>query len=96
MLWLQKEKKVRGDERCKLVFPRLEAKRRVRNTEGRTKLIVQLDTPETYSEFAAQFARYKERTGNPQVAYQIMLDLLKALPDASIERMSQDAGTQAR
>lgn len=93
MLWLQKERKVSGDERCKLVFPRLEAKRRVKNTEGRTRLIVQLDTPETYSEFTAQFARYKEAAGNPQVAYQIMLDLLKALPTESIERYSKSEQT---
>lgn len=93
MLWLQKEKKVSGDERCKLVFPRLEAKRRVKNVEGRTRLIVQLDTPETYSEMTAQFARYKELTGNPQIAYQIMLDLLKALSDASIQKMATESAT---
>jgi hypothetical protein len=89
MQWLKANGKVRDDERCKLVFPRLEAKKRVKNVEGRTRLVVQLDTPETYSEFSAQFARYKELTGNPQVSYQIMLDLLKALPDESIQRMAK-------
>ena len=89
MQWLKRENKVSGDERCKLVFPRLEAKKRVANKEGRTRMVVQLDTPETYSEFNGQFARYKELTGNPQVAFQIMLDVLKALPDESIQRLSK-------
>ena len=89
MLWLKKEGKVRPEERCKLIFPRLEAKKRVKNTEGRTRLIVQLDTPATYSEFSAQFARYKELTGNPQIAYQIMLELLAALPDENIRRLAK-------
>jgi hypothetical protein len=89
MQWLKKEGKVRDDERCRLIFPRLEAKKRVKNTEGRTRLIVQLDTAETYSQFTAQFARYKELTGNPQIAYQLMLELLAALPDASIQNMAK-------
>jgi len=84
MQWLKRENKVSGDERVKLIFPRLEAKRRVQNKEGRTRLVVQLDTAETYSEFADQFARFKELTGNPQIAYQIMLDWLKALKDDRI------------
>jgi hypothetical protein len=94
MIWLSKEGKVDPEERCKLIFPRLEAKKRVKNTEGRTKLIVQLDTPETYSEFSAQFARYKEQTGNPQVAFQIMLDLLKAFSDESIQRLAEPPAGQ--
>lgn len=88
MQWLKRENKVSGDERVKLIFPRLEAKRRIKNAEGRTRLVVQLDQPETYSEFAAQFARFKEITGNPQIGFQIMLDLLKALPNESIRKIS--------
>lgn len=95
MQWLKRENKVAGDERCKLIFPRLEAKKRVANKAGRTRLTVQLDTSETYSEFNAQFARYKEVTGNPQVAFQIMLDVLKALPDESIQRLSRSDDAQS-
>jgi len=94
MEWLKANHKVAGTERCKLVFPRLEAKKRVANKEGRTRLIVQLDTAATYSEFSAQFARYKELTGNPQIAYQVMLDLLRALPDESITRMAHAESTE--
>lgn len=89
MLWLKKEGKVQPDERCKLIFPRLEAKKRVKNVEGRTRLVVQLDTPATYSEFSAQFARYKELSGNPQIAFSIMLRLLAQLSDDSIKRLAE-------
>lgn len=94
MLWLKREGKVQPDERCKLIFPRLEAKRRVRNTEGRTRLTVQLDSPETYSEFNGEFARYKEQTGNPQIAFQLMLALLKAPDNESIQRYAKGADAQ--
>lgn len=89
MQWLKRENKVSGDERVKLIFPRLESKRKVKNVEGRTRLVKQLDTPETYSEFEYQFGRYKELTGNPQVAYQLMLDVLKALSDEAIQRLAR-------
>lgn len=88
LLWLLDHGKIPDDEPCKLVLPRLEAKKRVKNTEGRTKLIKELDSHQTYSDFNGQFARYIELTGNPQVAYQIMLDLLKALSDEGIRRLA--------
>ena len=96
MQWLKRENKVSGDERCKLVFPRLEAKKRVRNVEGRTRLTVQLDTPETYSEFNAQFARYKEQTGNPQIAFELMLAMLKGPSDESIQRYAKGVVLESR
>jgi hypothetical protein len=89
--WLLKEGKIRPDEPCKLILPRIEARKRVKNVEGRTRLVVQLDSPETYSEFAAEFSRYKEQAGNVQVAYSIMLRLLKQLPDSSIKRLAEDS-----
>jgi|HubBroStandDraft_6_1064221.scaffolds.fasta_scaffold00134_69 hypothetical protein len=88
--WLLTEGKVAPTDPCKLVCPKLEAKKRVKNTEGRTRLVVQLDTPATYSEFAAQFARYKELTGNPQIAFSLMLRLLAGLSDDSIKRLAAD------
>jgi hypothetical protein len=88
--WLLAEGKVAPGDPCKLVCPKLEAKKRVKNTEGRTRLVVQLDTPATYSEFSAQFARYKEITGNPQIAFSLMLRLLAGLSDDSIKRLAED------
>jgi hypothetical protein len=93
MQWLKANNKVSDDERCKLVFPRIEAKKRVKNVEGRTKLIIQLDTAETYSEFSAQFARYKDMTGNPQLAFELMLSLLRAPSDESLRRYAEGAKT---
>lgn len=95
MQWLKRENKVSGDERVKLIFPRLEAKRRVQNKEGRTRLVVELDSTETYSEFAMEFARYKEQTGNPQIAFQLMLALLKAPNNESLQRYAKGAHEQA-
>lgn len=92
MLWLKREGKVQPDERCKLIFPRLEAKKRVRNEEGKTRLIVQLDTPITYSEFAAQFSRYKELTGNPQIAFSLMLRVLRGISDEIIKQWAEEPG----
>jgi hypothetical protein len=88
--WLLENGKIPPSEPCKLILPRIEAKKRVRNTEGRTRLIVQLDTPATYSDFAAQFARYKEQAGNVQIAYSIMLRLLAQLSDESIRKLAAD------
>lgn len=79
-----------GDDRCKLIVPRLEAKKRQKNEEGKTRLIKQLDTPETYSAFNAQFARYIEVTGNPQVAYKLMLDVLGAPSEEQISKAAED------
>lgn len=87
--WLLKEGKISDDEPCKVILPKIEARKRVVNKEGRTRLTVQLDTTETYSEFNYQFGRYKELTGNPQVAYQLMLDVLKALSDEAIQRLAR-------
>lgn len=89
MLWLKREGKVQPEERCKLIFPRLEAKKRVKNVEGRTRLVVQLDTPQTYSDFSAQFARFKELSGNPQVAYSVMLSILAGVTDETIKKLCE-------
>ena len=69
-----------------MIFPRLEAKKRVQNVEGRTRLIVQLDTPQTYSDFTAQFARYKEQAGNVQIGLSLMLEQLARPKDSDIRK----------
>lgn len=92
MLWLQHEGKISDDEPCKVILPRREAKKRVVNKDGKTRLIRELDTHVTYSEFNSEFDRYIEQSGgNPQVAYSIMLRLLKQLPDSSIKKLAEDS-----
>jgi hypothetical protein len=80
----------RGQEACKLILPRLEAQRRRENKEGRTRLVRDLHSAEAYSEWNAEFSRYVEAAGDPNVAYSIMLRLLKQLPTSSIEKLSKD------
>lgn len=89
--WLIKEGKITGEDRCKLVVPKLETKDRIKRAkaEGKTRLIKQLDTPETYMGFEREFARYKEHAGNVQVAFSLMLEVLSALPDESIRKMAK-------
>jgi len=72
---------LRPDE--KIVFPRLEAKRRAVNKEKRTR--VQFDcTPETYAAFHTQLRRYRELVENITIAEQIMCELLAAVKDETI------------
>src|SRR5690349_14058385 len=92
MLWLQHEGKVTDNEPCKVLFPRRDAKKRIVNKEERTRLIRELDTHITYSEFNQEFDRYIEHSGgNPQIAYSIMLRLLKQLSDESIRKLAEDS-----
>jgi len=86
--------KGRGTEAAKLLLPRIAAKRRVKNVEGRTRLVKQLDTPQTYSEFNGEFDRYIRCAGNVQVAYSIMLRCLKQLNDELIRKLAEDAGDE--
>lgn len=97
--WLLKEGQIMPEEPCKVILPRIEARKRAENApdetgKRRTRLIKELDSPETYSEFEIEFARYKECAGNVQVAYSIMLRLLKQLPDESIRKLAEDTGDE--
>lgn len=82
--------KGRAGEAAKLVLPRIEAQRRRANKEGRTRLVRDLHSAEAYSEWNAEFSRYVEATGDPNVAYSIMLRLLKQLPTSSITALAED------
>jgi hypothetical protein len=91
MLWLQHEGKIADDEPTKVIFPRRAAKERVENKKERTRLIRELDTHVTYSEFNAEFDRYIEHSGgNPQIAYSLMLRCLAQLSDESIKKLAED------
>src|SRR5215475_7164370 len=82
--------KGRGGEAAKLVLPRLEAQRRRANKEGRTRLVRDLHSAEAYSDWNAEFSRYVEAAGDPNVAYSIMLRLLQQLPTSSISKLAED------
>jgi hypothetical protein len=87
------ESKGRGNEKCHVVLVECEAKKRIENKgpHPKTRLIRQLDTPETYSAFNAEFDRFiRESGGNPQIAYSIMLRCLSQLSDADIARLAEE------
>lgn len=89
--WLIKEGKITGEDRCKLVVPKLETKDRIKRAkaEGKTRLIKQLDTTDTYEEFEERFERYKEAAGNVQVAFSLMLEDLDHSPEEIRQRAQE-------
>lgn len=91
LVWMLQQGQIPPDEPCKVVFPRLEAKRRAENKAKRTRLIRQLDDTETYSQFNFQFDRYIELCGgNPSIAYTIILRCLEQLSDDMIRRLAEE------
>lgn len=75
-----------------MICPKLETKDRIKRAkaEGKTRLIKQLDTTETYEGFETQFGRYKDVTGNPQIAFKLMLDVLGAPSDEQIKKAAEE------
>lgn len=79
-----------GARKCHFGLVDVEAKERIANPKGRTRLIKELGSAEEYSEWNAEFDRYAEAAGNPVVARSVMLRLLKQLPDSSIKKLAED------
>ncbi len=79
------------DRKCHFGLVDVEAKERIANAgpKKRTRFIKEMDSAETYSQMNAAFDRFISLTGNPQIAFQLILELLAALPDESIVRMAQ-------
>ena len=75
-----------------IVLPRRESARRVANKEKRTRVQFDCDE-ETYRAFHAQLKRYRELVVNVTMAHNLMVDILKAMPDKAILRMVE-AGDQ--
>jgi hypothetical protein len=93
--WLIKEGQIMPEEPCKLILPRIEARKRAENApdetgKRKTRLVKDLLTPEAYADWNAEFSRYVEAAGNSHVAYSIMLRLLQQLPDESIRKLAED------
>lgn len=64
------------------------------NKEGRTRLVKDLHSGQAYSDWNAEFSRYVEAAGDPNVAYSIMLRLLQQLPNESIARLAEDSADE--
>ena len=85
--------KGRGSEKALLILPEVEAKKRIENAgpKPKTRLVKELHSPEAYSDWNAEFDRYVSIAGDPNIAYSLMLRLLKQLPDSSIKRLAEDS-----
>ena len=94
MLWLDHEGKVPPDEPCKVIFPAREAKERTENKKERTRLVRELDTPQTYADFNAEFDRFIRCAGNVQVAYSLMLRCLAQWSESDIRKLAEDQPAQ--
>lgn len=84
--WLME--KGRGDEPCKLFFPKLEAQRRKVNKEGYKRVILQMD-----EQLYKDFHEMKDRIvtlchNNPPLAYSVMLQLISAVKDETITSLA--------
>ena len=93
--WLLKEGQVLPEEPCKILLPRIEAKKRAENApdeqgKQKTRLVRELHTPQAYSDFNREFDRYIAAAGDPNVAFSIMVRLLAQLPDASIKKLAEE------
>ena len=76
------EDKIPDDEPVVLKFPRQLAKRRIRNTEKKSRVIF-VTTPENFSAFHAARAHVIEVVGNPTLADKLISDVIRAVPDPS-------------
>jgi hypothetical protein len=79
-----------GGRKCHFGLVDVEAKERIANPKGRTRLIKELGSAEEYSEWNLEFDRYADAAGNPVIGRSIMLRLLKQLPTSSIVKLSKD------
>lgn len=82
--------KGRGDEPSVLYMPKLEARRRKANPEGRVRVQFFTD-PLTYSAWNEERDRWIERChGNSTIAYPLMVKVLKLIKDEVIDAMVEE------
>lgn len=81
-----------ADRKCHFGLIDVEVKERIANAgpKPKTRLVRELHSAEAYSDWNAEFSRYVEAAGDPNMAYSIMLRLLQQLPTSSIKRLAED------
>ena|SRR6266436_2293867 len=87
------EDRLSDDEPIVLKFPRKEARKRIRNTEKKSRVIF-VTTPENFSAFHAARAHVLEVVGNPTLADKLISELIAKVPDESW-RAFMEAGDEA-
>jgi len=89
--WLIKEGKLQDDEPCKVLFPRMDAKKRIQNKEKSKRIVMQTDE-QNYSEFHAMREAYTLELGeNPTL---VMLAIIEAMKTFDVRgwKEQRDAG----
>lgn len=79
-----------GARKCHFGLVDVEAKERIANPKGRTRLIKELGSASAYAEWNAEWDRYYEIAGSPVIAQSIMLRCLKQLSNELIRTLSED------
>lgn len=74
------EDRLADDEPIVLKFPRQLAKRRIKNTEKKSRVIF-VTTPENFSAFHAARAHVLEVVGNPTLADKLISEVIARVPD---------------
>jgi hypothetical protein len=73
MNWLKREGKVRGNERCKVIFPALDAKERIKNPNKNKRIVIVTDEF-SYSQFAARREAWMQALDNNPSFFMAALD----------------------
>lgn len=80
-----------GDEKVHVVFVKEEVRKRVQNKGERTRLIKELDTPEAYSDWEAEWDRWIQGCGGHKpIAQDLMLRHLQQVPLSEIAKFAED------
>ena len=74
----------KGEERGALFLPAVEARSRVKNEKGRTRFIMETNSPEFYSRFNAQKDRYLSVVENKTIGLEVMLSVLESKSDQDL------------
>jgi hypothetical protein len=88
-----RENRIPDDEPVVLKFPRQLAKRRVHNTEKKSRVIF-VTTPENFSAFHAARAHVIEAVGNPVIADKLISEMLLKVPRETWQSF-MEAGDEA-
>ena len=79
-----------GARKCHFGLVDVEAKERIANPKGRTRLIKEMSSAQEYSEWNSEFDRFYAAAGSPVIARSIMLRTWKQLSDELIKKLATD------
>jgi hypothetical protein len=93
--WLIKEGKLTDDEPCKVLFPRMDANKRIQNKEKAKRIVMQTDE-QNYSEFHAMREAYTlELDENPTLVVLAIIQAMRTFDVRGWKETRESAGEQA-